>query len=222
MSLPNDSQDKPAASDAARSIKPGSTTSKQLILHLLTAGILVAVVCGGFSKTIFRGAPISRLYQLGQRDTLFGRHYRPIREGYDASVYQYFVPCHHFLVQNLRQGVIPLWNPLVGCGEPFMADIETATFWPLRAALLWMEPIRSWNLLIILNLIVFSLGTFLLSTMVGLRRFAAMFAALLCAFCPFLIFHSELTGSSSSWIPLVLASFVWVERKGTLDRKSVV
>lgn len=221
MSLPNDPQEKPAPRDAVISSKAAGANSKQLILNLLTAGILVLVVCFGFSKTVFRGAPISRLYQLGQRDTLFARHYRPIREGYDASVYQYFVPCHHFLVQNLRKGIVPLWNPLVGCGEPFMADIETATFWPLRAALIWMEPIRSWNLLIVLNLVIFSLGTFLLSTMVALRRFAAMFAAIICAFCPFLIFHSELTGSSASWIPLVLASFVWAEKKGTLFSKAL-
>ena len=221
MSLPNDSLENSNSTAASVQKSGASSSSKQLLLNLFTAAILIAVVFGGFSKTVFQGAPISRLYQLGQRDTLFGKYFTPIREGYDASVYQYFIPCHHFLVKNLRQGIVPLWNPLVGCGEPFLADIETATFWPLRAALIWMEPLRSWNLLIVLNLLVFALGTFLVGIMSGLRRFAAVFAALICAFCPFLIFHSELIGSSSSWIPLVLASFIWVERKRTLLSKGL-
>lgn len=215
MSLSNDSLKNSDSSAQPATNGAANLASKQMLLNVLTAVILLAVVCCGFSKTVFQGAPISRLYQLGQRDTLFAKYFTPIREGYDASVYQYFVPCHHFLVENLRKGIVPLWNPLVGCGEPFMADIETATFAPLRASLIWMEPIRSWNLLIVLNLVVFSIGTFFLGILTGLRRFAAIFAALLCAFCPFIIFHSELIGSSSSWIPLVIASFVWVEKTRT-------
>ena len=205
------------ANDNKRS--PFFLNNRQLWLNLVSACLIGLVVIGGFYKTVLEGTPISRLYQLGQRDTLFAKYFVPIREGYDASVYQFFVPSHEFLVSTLRKGTIPLWNPLVGCGEPFLADIETATFWPLRLALLWMEPLRSWNLLIVINLLVFGIGTFLLGSLIHLRRFAAIFAALLCAFSPFLIFHSELIGSSSSWIPLVIASFIYAERaRSTLSK----
>jgi hypothetical protein len=181
---------------------------RQLFLNWVIAALIAVVVIATFYRTVFGSQSISRVYQLGQRDTLFARYSTPVREGYDASVYQYFVPSHVFLSEQLRRGVIPFWNPLVGCGEPFLADVETAVAWPLRIALLFLPPLRSWNLLIVANVLNFALGTFLLSRALALRRFAVLYASLTCAFCPYLIFQSELIGSSASMIPLVMASFV--------------
>ncbi|MBX9721110.1 MAG: hypothetical protein K2X81_06940, partial [Candidatus Obscuribacterales bacterium] len=198
-----------SATDALKS-------KKQLLLNLLTAVLLLVTVAACFNKTVFAGVPISRVYQLGQRDTLFSKYFTPNREGYDASVYQYFVPSHFFLTKQLRQGVIPFWNPLVGCGAPFLADVETAVFWPFRLLLLWLPPLEAWNLLIVANVINFAIGTFLLGKALQLRRFAIIFSSLSCAFCPYLIFQSELIGSSASMIPLVMASFVNAHTRKTL------
>lgn len=192
-----------------------SGTGRQAFLNFLTVLIVLAFVIAAFNQTVFFGKPISRVYQLGQRDSLFKKYYVEKREGYDASVYQYFVPSHFYQIEQLRKGVLPLWNPLVGCGAPFLADIETAVFNPARLLLLFLEPMRSWNLLIVFNLVNLAVGTALLAISLGLRRFAAIFAALLCAFCPFLIFQSELIGSSASWIPLVLFAFLEAHKKQT-------
>ncbi len=169
---------------------------------LITAGVLCA-----FGKTVFSAVPISRLYQLGQRDSLFAQYYSGAREGYDASVYQYFLPNHVYTVQSLLCGHIPLWNPLTGCGAPHLADIETAVLWPARILLLAIEPIRAWNLLLVLNLVVFGTGTFVLARVLGLSRLSAMCAGLVLSFCPYLIFQSELIGGCSSLTPWVMASF---------------
>lgn len=196
-------------------------TNRQLLLNLITAALIALVVLGAFDKTVFTGAPISRVYQLGQRDTLYAKYFTAKREGYDASVYQYFVPSHSFLTKQLSSGVIPFWNPLVGCGAPFLADVETAVFWPFRILLLSLPPLRAWNLLIFFNILNFALGTFLLAKTMQLRRYAIAFASLTCAFCPFLIFQSELIGSSSSMIPLVMASFMYAESKGGFLAKAL-
>ncbi len=190
-----------AGQDAARN-------KKQFWLNLFTALIIAATVLICFAQTVFQNRPISRVYQLGQRDTLYAKYWSPNREGYDASVYQYFVPNHHFLTGELRRGVLPLWNPLAGCGAPFFADVETAVSWPFRLLMLPLPPLKSWNLLIVANLLIFAIGSFLLSKALRLRRFAVIYASLLAAFCPYLVFQSELIGSSSSMIPLVMASFV--------------
>ena len=192
---------------------------KQLLLNLISAALITVVVLAAFYKTVFQASPISRVYQLGQRDTLFMKYFNEHREGYDASVYQYFVPSHTFLTEQLRHGVIPFWNPLVGCGAPFLADVETAVFWPWRLLLLSLDPLRSWNLLIVANVLNFALGTFLLAKALRLKRFAVIFAALSCAFCPYLIFQSELIGSSASMIPLVMASFVFAQSSRKLLHK---
>lgn len=184
-----------------------NTQKKQLLLNLITFALVGLAVLGGFYRTVFCASPISRVYQLGQRDTLFSKYLQPGHEGYDAAAYQYFVPSHFFLTEQFRKGVVPLWNPLAGCGEPFLADVESACFWPFRLALLFIPPLRSWNLLIVANVFNFAFGTFLLCKALNLRRFATIYASLTCAFCPYLIFQSELIGSSSSLIPYVMAAF---------------
>ena len=210
-----------ATSPSLTTTAEAATRKKQLLLNLLSAAIVALLVLGAFYKTVFQGAPISRVYQLGQRDTLFSKYDTAKREGFDASVYQYFVPSHVFLGEQLRKGVVPLWNPLAGCGAPFLADVETAVFWPLRLCTLSLEPLRAWNLLIVANVLSFGLGTFLLAKLLELRRFAVIYAALICAFCPYLIFQSELIGSSASLIPLVMASFVYLQRAATFARTAM-
>lgn len=159
-------------------VRPSSTTSPTsggswwrvvagdlLALAFLIIGIMVA-----FGKTVFSGEAISRFYQLGQRDSLFAKYFSSVREAYDASVYQYFVPNHVFTTRSLSEGNLPLWNPLTGCGAPHLADVETAVLWPLRLALLMVEPLRAWNLLLVLNIVIYATGTYVLSRVIGLNR----------------------------------------------------
>lgn len=196
-----------------------STQRKQLWLNLISMALLALVVLGCFHRTVLRGQSISRVYQLGQRDTLYTKYFVPTREGYDASVYQYFVPSHFFLTDQLKKGVIPLWNPLAGCGAPFLADVETAVFWPARLLTLFIQPLKAWNLLIVWNIVNFALGTFVLGKLLNLRRYATIFSSLSFAFCPFLVFQSELIGSSSSMVPWVMASFVYMQQSRRLLAK---
>lgn len=201
-------------------VRPSSTTSPTggASLWRVVAGDLLALVflaigvAAAFGKTVFSGAAISRFYQLGQRDSLFAKYFSSVREAYDASVYQYFVPNHVFTTRSLSEGNLPLWNPLTGCGAPHLADVETAVFWPLRLALLMVEPVRAWNLLLVLNIVIYATGTYALSRVVGLKRLPAIFAAAVLAFCPYLIFQSELIGGCASITPLVIAGFVMTAR----------
>lgn len=185
-----------------RSLRWSSATLEVLAFSIVP----VSVVCA-FSKSVLGGLPVSRLYQLGQRDSLFSQYYSGVREGYDASVYQYFVPNHIYTAKSWLQGHIPLWNPLTGCGAPHLADIETAVLWPLRLILLSVEPIRAWNLLIVLNLVVYGAGTYVLARTLGVSRIPAVLAGLVLAFCPYLIFQSELIGGCASLTPWVMAAF---------------
>jgi len=41
-----------------------------------------------------------------------------------------WLPWRVFAARHLRHGVIPLWNPHVLCGVPFLADFQSALFYP--------------------------------------------------------------------------------------------
>ncbi|MEW6619071.1 MAG: YfhO family protein [bacterium] len=47
----------------------------------------------------------------------------------DFFMYQY--PIRHFTTECLRTGFIPFWNPYLFCGNPFLANINSAIFYPL-------------------------------------------------------------------------------------------
>jgi hypothetical protein len=42
----------------------------------------------------------------------------------------YWKPTFHFLAESVRAGTLPLWNPHVGLGRPFLADMQNAVFYP--------------------------------------------------------------------------------------------
>ena len=43
---------------------------------------------------------------------------------------QYWRPTFQFLANTVRAGVIPLWNPYVGLGRPFLADMQNLVCYP--------------------------------------------------------------------------------------------
>jgi hypothetical protein len=43
---------------------------------------------------------------------------------------QYWRPTLHFLANTVRAGVLPLWNPYVGLGRPFLADMQNIVCYP--------------------------------------------------------------------------------------------
>jgi len=42
-----------------------------------------------------------------------------------------FMPMKLFLANCWGQGQLPLWNPGLFCGSPFLGDIQTGAFYPL-------------------------------------------------------------------------------------------
>src|SRR5262245_56863192 len=44
----------------------------------------------------------------------------------------YFYPTRAFASQSVKHGVLPLWNPLLLSGEPFLASTQSSLFYPLN------------------------------------------------------------------------------------------
>jgi hypothetical protein len=56
--------------------------------------------------------------------TLLGR----VLGGYDAFVY--FYPLRSYVAETVGQGRLPLWNPYLFAGSPYLANPQTAVFYP--------------------------------------------------------------------------------------------
>ena len=42
----------------------------------------------------------------------------------------FVVPYKHFLTEHFRQGQLPLWNPWLYMGTPFLGNLQSGVFYP--------------------------------------------------------------------------------------------
>ena len=110
---------------------------------------------------------------------LFGQTLFPGRVLYWGLPALQFIPWRFFAWENIRQGILPLWNPLNGMGAPLLANYQLALFYPpgwlvyLFAALggiTWLA--WSHTLLVVLHLIWAGWGMARLAKKIGLQPLA--------------------------------------------------
>ncbi len=105
----------------------------------------------------------------------------------------------------LRSGRLPLWNSMVGCGAPHLANGQSAVFDPfhliaylgrLPDALAWMAAARLWFA---------GLGMFLLARAWGFGPWGRWFSGLAFPFCGFLVVWLLFPVTNVAiWLPWVL------------------
>jgi hypothetical protein len=86
---------------------------------LAAAGLLALLTAGFFWQILFTPA------------------WMPAGGG-DLAPFLY--PNYRFAAGQLRQGVLPLWNPHLYSGAPFAADIQTGLFYPLNLLVFLLVP----------------------------------------------------------------------------------
>lgn len=98
--------------------------------------------------------------------------------GYDTMTYMY--PYRFFAAAALGEGRIPLWNPDIYYGVPFLANLQSAVFYPLHILFLVRPPTEAMNWSVMLHLFLAALFTYLLGrVLAGLDRVGATVAGAL-------------------------------------------
>lgn len=147
--------------------------------------------------------------------TLSGAVFQPADGG---DLVSFLFPTYRFAAAELSQGRLPLWNPTLYGGAPFIGDIQ-AGFLYLPNLLLFLVapafPYTALQGLSVAHLFWAGLGMYVLMRTLRwplrpVSRPAALFAALVFAFAdPLLIHFGNLNLIAVlSWAPWVLAAFV--------------
>lgn len=81
---------------------------------------------------------------------LFGRLVFSNRVLATGDVWTYFTPYRDFAAAALRSGHLPLWNPYLFLGAPFLANSQAAVFYPLHWPLAWLSSARAivWSMVL--------------------------------------------------------------------------
>lgn len=115
-----------------------------------------------------------------------------------------------FAVRAIHQGEIPLWNPYIYCGQPFMPSTHGTLFYPPNWLFLFALPLPlSINLCIAAQIAIFAAGTVYLVRTRGGSNIAGLFAGCLASLSSVMtcrIFAGHFTMvCTATWIPLMFA-----------------
>lgn len=160
---------------------PRESLAVAVVLAVLTIGLLHESLLGG--KVL---SPADFLFVSASFREFGGPADEPQNRLLTDPVLQ-FQPWLEFNRRMLRQGRLPLWNDLAGCGAPHLASGQSAVFDPfnliayvgsLPGSLSWMACARLWFA---------GFGMFQLASRLGMGPWGRWFAGLTFPFCGFLI-----------------------------------
>ena len=125
--------------------------------------------------------------------------------GVDALTY--FTPYWAYRMAELRAGQMPLWNPYLFLGVPFLANPQAAVLYPLHWPLSWLRPEQAliWSALLHVWLAAGFTYTFARRSL-RLSRLAAWLAGLIFGLGGFTLARVENINqlNALAWLPALL------------------
>jgi hypothetical protein len=88
----------------------------------------------------------------------------------------FFWPMKGYTAERWKAGSPPLWNPLSGCGEPWLAQLQTGVFYPVDAPFILPWPVGP-QAAIALHLLIAAAGMAVWLSALGRSRLAALSGA---------------------------------------------
>jgi hypothetical protein len=125
------------------------------------------------------------------------------------DVFRIFFPDSAFLLESLRAGELPLWNPYPRLGQPFAATLYSQVFYPPRwAAVLIAGPIAGMTVLQVFHVALAAVGVFLLSRQLRLSWWASLVAGALFGVSPMMteLGIQQNVVASAAWSGFILAA----------------
>jgi hypothetical protein len=133
--------------------------------------------------------------------------------GGDLASFLY--PLYDWTARTLKTGIIPLWNPYLYGGAPFVADVQTGVFYPVNLLVFALVPSVTYDVMEGLAVLhVFLAGAFTYICVRGLKpdlpRLAALTGAVAFMFSDLFIVHFGNLNmiAAITWLPLVFLLFV--------------
>ncbi len=165
-----------------------SVRRSELLLDLAVLALLALVVAAFFWPLLFAGQWIPR----GGGDLV-----------------SFLWPLYRFGARSLRAGVVPLWNPHLYSGAPFVADNQSGLFYPINLltfALCGEPSYGVMEALAVFHIWLAGANTFFLARGLGLRRPAALFGGIAFALSDLFLTHigNLNLNATAAWLPLLL------------------
>lgn len=122
---------------------------------------------------------------------------------------RYFYPLRYLMVEQVKSGHLPLWNPYIFCGYPLLATLQVGFFYPLTLIYYLLPFNLAFNYYIILHYFLAAVFMYLLLRHFRLTATASFLGGIVFAFSGYLLSVSNMNTTLTSviWLPLLLLFF---------------
>lgn len=120
--------------------------------------------------------------------------------------YSLMVPGKLFTAHWLRQGILPLWNPNIFAGLPWIGDVNQSVLYPTTLLFMVLHPAAALNLSIVLHLFISVAGMYFLLKKINTSHFYSLLGAVLWMLSTQLAgsIHNLSTIQSLVWLPWIV------------------
>ncbi len=123
-----------------------------------------------------------------------------------------------FILESLRAGEIPLWNPYQFAGVPFLAAGQNSALYPFSVIYYLLPLSRAYGVFTVSQFFLAGLFAYLFLRALGVRRLSALFGGIVYEFSLFMVvsvvFPMIIAGAA--WLPLILTAIEHVIRQRPL------
>jgi len=118
-----------------------------------------------------------------------------------------FYPFRYLASGTLREGALPLWNPYILLGSPFLANSQSALFYPLNFVHYIFPLTLAWTIGILMRTFLSAVFTTLFVRSIGGSRTGAIMSGILFSACGFLMaWQGQALSDAAIWLPLICYS----------------
>lgn len=114
-----------------------------------------------------------------------------------------------FAVNSIRQGEVPLWNPALFAGVPFLATGQHAMLYPFSWIFFFLAPAKAYGWYTVLQLWLAAVAMYVFGRILGMKRGSAALSGLIYQGSGFLLVSAAVFPmiiGAAVWLPLLLAS----------------
>jgi len=120
--------------------------------------------------------------------------------------YSLMIPGKLFTAHWLKQGILPLWNPNIFAGLPWIGDVNQSVLYPTSVLFMFFHPAVALNLSIVCHLVIAFIGMYLLLKQVKLSHYLSLLGAMLWMLSTQVAgsIHNLSTIQSIVWFPVIM------------------
>lgn len=128
-------------------------------------------------------------------------------------------PWHMFVYKSVHAGVFPLWNPYLLLGAPFVANAQSALFYPLNVLYYLVPTPIAWSAEFILRTALAAFFMFLFARSLGASPVGSLVAGVVFSLSGFMtVWQAQPLGDASLWLPLMCYCIGRLRQKPTMMR----